>query len=118
MKMAEPKKVILRFRAVNRDIFEAIVSGKKKIETRAASAKYKDIKAKDIVVLACGKKRIEKRVKKTEHFSSVAAILQKYKPETINPKTHTIKEATEMWHSFPGYKEKIKKFGLIAITLE
>ena len=112
------KKAVLKFRAVNRDIFEAIVGGKKKIETRAATAKYRDLKAKDIVVLACGKKIIEKKVRKTEHFSSIAAILKKYKPEIINPKTHTLKEARDMWYSFPGYKEKIKKFGLIAITLE
>lgn len=112
------KKAVLKFRAVNRDIFEAIVGGKKKIETRAATAKYRDLKAKDIVVLACGKKRIEKKVRKIEHFSSIAAILKKYKPEIINPKTHTLKEARDMWYSFPGYKEKIKKFGLIAITLE
>lgn len=110
--------MILRFRAVNKDIFEAIADGKKKIETRAATAKYKDIKAKDVVILVCGKKRMKKKVEKTEHFRSVAAILKKYKPETINPKTHTAKEAADMWYSFPGYKEKIKKFGLIAITLE
>ncbi|TSC60415.1 MAG: hypothetical protein LiPW15_293 [Parcubacteria group bacterium LiPW_15] len=116
--MPESKRIILRIRAADNDIFEAMVSGKKKIETRAATARYKDIKAKDVVILVCGKKRIAKTVKKAEHFPSVAAILKKYKPETINPKTHTAKEATDMWYGFPGYKEKIKKFGLIVITLE
>lgn len=112
------KKIVIRFRAVNKDIFEAIMSGKKKIETRAATSKYGNIKSKDMVVLVCGSKKIEKKVKKTEHFSSIGAILKKYKPETINPKTHTAKEARDMWNSFPGYEEKIKEFGLIAITLE
>lgn len=110
--------MILRFRTVNKDIFEAIASGRKKIETRAASSKYRNIKANDVVTLVCGSKRMNKTVKKAEHFSSIGAILKKYKPEAINPKTRTEKEAKDMWHSFPGYKEKIKEFGLIAITLK
>jgi ASC-1-like (ASCH) protein len=112
------KKVILRFRAANRDIFEAILSGRKKIETRAASSKFKNIKAGDTVILVCGKERTEKKVIKAERFRSIGEILNKYKPEEINPKIHTAKEACEMWNSFPGYKEKIKKSGLIAITLK
>lgn len=110
-------RVVLKFRAVNKDTFETIKDGRKKIETRAGTKKYLGIKKGDIAVFVCGKKRFEKRVKKIEHFSSIAAILKKYKPVQINPKTHTIKEAREMWYSFPGYKEKIKKGGLLAITI-
>lgn len=114
----EKKLVILKFRAVNKDIFDAIVLGKKKIETRAGTEKYRNIKMGDVIVLVCGKKRMEKIVKKAERFSSIGAILKKYKPETINPNTHTSKEARDMWYSFPEYKEKIKKFGLVALTLQ
>ena len=112
------KPYTIRFRAVNRDIFLAIKSGKKKIETRAATERYRDIKAGDVLVLVCAKQKIKKQVKKVEHFKSLGAILKRYSPVTINPKTHTVKEAREMWYSFPGYKEKIRKFGLIAITLK
>lgn len=112
------KKIILRFRTVNSDIFEAIARGRKKIETRAATKKYRVIKTGDVVVLVCGKKRIEKKVKKVELFKSITAILKKYKPTTINPQIHTIQEARAMWYSFPGYKEKIAKYGLVAILLE
>ena len=108
---------IIKFRAVNKDIFRAIAQGKKKIETRAATPKYRGIKVGDILVLVCGKGKIEKEVAKVEFFKTISSILKKYKPEKINPKIHTKKETTEMWYSFPGYKEKIKKFGLVAWRL-
>ena len=110
--------ITLGFRAVNKDIFEAIINGKKKIETRAATERFRDIKAGDTVVLVCGNKKINKKVSKVELFKSMATVLKKYKPEAINPKIHTIQEARDMWYSFPGYKEKIKKYGLIVFNLK
>lgn len=41
----------LRFREVNRDIFEAIQDGSKKVETRAATVRYQKIKKGDYVML-------------------------------------------------------------------
>jgi len=109
---------VLRFRTGNKDIFEAIRSGKKKVETRAATERYRNIKAGDTAKLICGKDVFEMKVKKVAIFKSIVAILKKYKPEIINPETHTAKEARDMWHSFPGYKDKIRKYGLIALELE
>jgi ASC-1-like (ASCH) protein len=114
----ENKKIILRFRAINHDIFEAIVNGKKKIETRAATEKFRNIKAGDTVILVCGKERAEKKVIKVEIFKSIAEILKKYRPEDFNPKIHAAQEARDMWHSFPGYKEKILKYGLVVMRLK
>lgn len=113
----ENKTYILRFRAVNRDIFEAIRSGKKKIETRAGSPKYSDIQAGNILVFVCGKNRFEKKIKNVRKFKSVKALHKVYKPQEINPKTKTIEESEKVYYSFPGYKEKIKKYGLIALEL-
>lgn len=110
--------IILRFRKINKDILGAIRSGKKKVETRAATERYRNIKAGDTAKLICGKDSFEMKVKKATTFKSITAVLKKYKPETINPKTHTAKEARDMWYSFPGYKDKIRKYGLIAVELE
>jgi len=46
---AKAKIIQLRFRQVNKDIFEAIKSGEKKIETRAATEKFRGVSAGDIV---------------------------------------------------------------------
>lgn len=55
-------KYTLRFRAANKDIFLDIKSGKKTVETRAATVKYQDIKDGDLIILVCGKDRFEKTV--------------------------------------------------------
>ncbi|MBI5913245.1 hypothetical protein HY839_02260 [Candidatus Azambacteria bacterium] len=45
------RTIRLKFRAKNRDIFEAIRDGRKKVETRAATEKFRDIKSGDTVTL-------------------------------------------------------------------
>lgn len=111
------KKVTLRFRAADRYIFKAIKSGKKKIETRAGSPKYFNIKAGDTLVFVCGKDKFERKIKKVTKFKSIETLHKIYKPIEINPKTRTVQESEKIYYSFPGYKEKIKKYGLIAFEL-
>lgn len=107
----------IRFREVNRDTFDAIRSGRKKVETRAATERYRHVAGGDVLTLVCGKDRFEKKVKKAEHFRTVGALLKIYKPEEINPKAKTEKELRAMYASFPGYAEKLKAHGIVAWTL-
>lgn len=109
---------IIRVRKVNQDIFEAIKSGKKKIETRAASARYQKIKSGDVLEFVCGRKRVIRQAGKVRRFKTISGLLRQYRPRQINPKTKTAKEVEKMYYSFPGYKDKIKKFGLVVIELE
>lgn len=110
-------RITIKIRTVDRYIFAAISTGQKKIETRAATPKYQKISVGDTLTFACGKDRLSKRVVSVERFRTIGAILKKYKPAGINPKTKTAKEARDMWLSFPGYREKIKEFGLLAWRL-
>lgn len=116
--MLKPKTYTLRFRGVNRDIFRAIKNGTKKIETRAATAKYRFIKSEDTVRLVCGKSKFIKKVWAVRKFRSIKAILKKYKPKEINPKAKSSRELEKIYYSFPGYREKIKKYGLVAVELD
>lgn len=115
--MSKNKKYTLRFRAVDKDTFEAIKNGKKKIETRAGSPKYFDIKAGDTLVFVCGKSRFSRKIKKVRKFKSIEALHKIYKPLTINHKTRTIADSKKVYYSYPRYQEKIKKYGLIAMEL-
>jgi len=108
----------IKFRAINHDIFQSIVDGEKKFETRAATPNYIKIKVGDILILVCGNRKVKKKVKKVEHFQTIGALLKKYKPETINPYIHSVREARAMWNSFPNYREKIKRYGLVVWQLE
>ena len=114
----ENKIYILRFRAAGKDIFEAIKLGRKKVETRAATEKYRKIGKGDKVCLVCGREKFTKRVVAARVFLTIAALLKKYRPSQINPKIKTEAELRKMYYSFPGSREKIKKYGLIAWELK
>lgn len=112
------KRYTLRFRAVNKDIFLDIKSGKKTVETRAATEKYKNIKDGDMVVLVCGKERFEKKIRKAKIFKSIASLVKNYSLKSIMPNISSAKELEQAYYSYPNYGEKIKKYGLIALELE
>ncbi len=85
-------KYILRFRAVNKDIFRDIKSGKKTVETRAATERYRDIKDGDVIVLVCGKNRFEKKIKKAKFFRTIKALTKTYSFKKIMPNISSEKE--------------------------
>lgn len=114
----ETKIIRLKFRAVNRDIFEAIRDGRKKVETRARDEKFQDITRGDAVTLMCEDDIFTKTVKSAEVFATIEALLEKYAPQDINPACATAGDIRAMYYSFPGYKEKIEEHGLIALELE
>ena len=111
-------KHILRIRQVDKDIFKLIKSGQKKIETRAATPKFQKIKAGDRVEFVCDNKKLVKKVKKVLLFEGIKNLLKKYKVGEIVPGLNTFAELEKRYHSFPGYKEKIKEFGIISFELE
>ncbi|MBU2036721.1 hypothetical protein KJ866_00725 [Patescibacteria group bacterium] len=113
----ENKIYTLRFRAADREIFEAIKKGKKKVETRAATERYRKIKKGDKVCLVCGHEKFTKQVVAARVFPTITALLKKYWPNQINPKIKTEAELKKMVYGFPDYREKIKKYGLIAWKL-
>lgn len=107
--------MLLVFNKINKEIFEMLRDGRKRIETRAATSKYQGIEKGEIITFSCSGERFEKEVKKVTHFTSIDELLKKYKPTDINPTRKTKEEIIEMYHSFPGYKEKIEKEGIIAV---
>ena len=110
--------MVFKFRAVNRDIFEAIREGKKKIETRARTEKFVTIRSGDMVTCICGEDSFEKRIKAVKSFKTIAEMLKEYAVREINPRVQSTRELEEMYDSFPGYSEKIQQYGLIAFELE
>lgn len=112
------KKYTLKFRATDKKIFQALLDGTKKVETRAKTVKYKDIKKGDEVVLSCGTKKLVKIVTKINNYKSITSLLKDYKPSEITPWAKTKKELEAIYYSFPNYKEKIAEFGLVAIEFE
>jgi len=114
----EIREIKFKFREVDRDSFEAIRNGRKKVETRAASSKYSTINSGDSIIIVCGSDKFVKIVKKATRFKSISEMLLRYKVEDINPFVKSEEELEKMYYSFPNYKEKIKDFGLMAYELK
>jgi len=111
------KTYSLRFAKDNRETFEHIKAGRKTVETRAATERYTGIQEGDTLTLVCDGKKLTKQVKKVTRFKTISALIKKYSPALINPGASTLEEMEAMYYSYPGYKEKIKKHGILAFEL-
>ncbi len=111
------KKFLVRFREVDYQNFQAVVKGKKTVETRAATPKYQDIKPGDVLVMTCRGEKAEKIIKSVQHFWGLDQIFKQIDYRRIMPAAATIAEAKAVYDSYPGYREKLKKFGILAIEL-
>ena len=116
--MTKNKKLTLRFRAVNKDFFRTIKNGKKKVETRAATVKYQNIKPGDLVVFVCGKEHFSRTARSARIFKSVNAMLKIHKLTDIMPRAKSVKDLEKSYNSFPSYRKKLKKFGIIALEFK
>ena len=111
------KTYTLRFRAIDKKNFDELKKGLKSVETRAATVRYNAVQKGDVLVIVCGKARIEKKIKRVRHFASIAALTKAIPYKKINPSARSIAEVVKMYYGYPGYKEKIKKFGIVAMEL-
>ena len=112
------KEHLLKFREADKIFFNAIRDGRKTVETRAATPQYRRIKRGDRLIFQCGKRKIEKKVKEIYLFKNIDELLDRLDLESIMPDISSKGEAKKVWYSFPGYREKIAKYGLVALVLE
>ncbi len=112
------KKILLRFRTVDKYNFKEIKDGLKIVETRAATIRYKDIQKGDILAIVCGSQRLIKEIKRVRHFKTIESMLKAIPLKKIMPSVKSVSDARKIYYGYPGYKEKIKKFGLVALELK
>mgnify|MGYP001583733808 CR=1 FL=1 len=111
-------KHLLRIREVDRKFFDVIKSGEKTIETRASTNKFRGVKTGDTLSFVCGKNILEKKVLKVHYFKNIDDLAKSLDLKKIMPFASSLEEAKKIWLSFPSYKEKTKKYGLVAFELE
>lgn len=111
------KKWVLRFRAKDKNNFLEIKRGLKTVETRAATERYQNIKRGDRLIFVCGKERLEKTVKKARIFRSIPEMVRVIHRKKIMPSVNSLREMEGIYYSYSAYKEKLKKFGIIALEL-
>ncbi len=109
---------ILKIRATDKYIFEAIKSGKKKVETRAATPRNVKMQTGDEVVFVCGKQSLKKTIKEATKYRTIKAMLKDYKVKDIAPDLKNENELRDMYFAWPSYQDKIKKYGIIALEIK
>jgi len=107
----------LRFRAVDKNNFIEIKNGLKSVETRAATPKYRAIQKGDVLLIVCGEARTRKRVRRVRVFRSIGAMTKAIPYKKIMPSVGSMAEMRKVYYGYPGYKEKLKKHGVIAFEL-
>ena len=107
----------LRFRAIDKSNFDALKSGAKSMETRAATPKYRQIQPGDILAISCAGDTMRKEVKSVQIFPSVEAMFREIPMESVMPEARTLEDALREYHSYPGYEEKLAEYGVIALEL-
>ena len=107
----------LRFRVVDRDNFLEVKKGLKTIETRAATDKYRAIKRGDIIIFVCGKSRIKRIVKSVKIFRTITSMTNTIPFRRIMPSVDSIDNMRNAYYGYPGYREKIRKYGIIAFKI-
>ena len=109
------KKHTLRIREVDRYVFEALRQGSKTIETRAATSNFRKIRKGDMLNFICGKDKFGKKVKRVSFFKTIDEMVKVIDFKKIMPFASSVAEMENVYYSFPGYREKIQKFGLVAL---
>jgi len=96
-----------------------VKSGKKPVEIRCLDEKRKLIKVGDELTFTAtdGRNPFTKKVKSLKTFTSFRDALKDATLERALPGYESLDDAVELYHSFPGYKEK-EKDGVLAIELE
>lgn len=110
-------KHILVIRQIDKVVFNSIKDGTKSIETRAATDKYKKIKVGDTLFFKCGSEILEKKIISIRYFRTINEMINTMDFKRVMPFVNSVEEMEKIYYSFPGYKEKIKKFGLVAFEL-
>lgn len=122
---------VLRFAAWKKknDIFEAVKSGRKTIETRLnnkeSKRNYSQVKPGDVLVLLSvgTREKIEKKVNYVHVYKSVAEMAENEPVDKIIPGCQSGAELVAIFEQLKkkwgrNYAQKLEKYGIVAIGME
>ena len=94
---------------------DAIGNGTKRVEGRINDGKAATFKPGDSI---CFSGAITCRITKIEPYTSFKAMLDACGFKNCIPNATTIEEAIAVYNSIPGYTDRVKKYGCLAIYIE
>lgn len=108
---------MFEFREIDRDRFEEVRSGIKKVETRAGKEKYLSVAVGDVVTFTCGADSFTKKVTKRYHWAGIEEMLAEIPLKDIMPDLDTLEQVKARYASYPDYVDHIPKFGILGFML-
>lgn len=114
--MRERMHRTLRVRKEDRQLFDDVRTGRKSIETRAATAKYQNLAPGDTFTFVCGEERFTKEIREVFRWPSVEAMAKDVPFASVMPNAASLAEVKKTYASYPGYEAKIRAHGLIGFT--
>ncbi|HVN26164.1 MAG TPA: hypothetical protein VMT99_00730 [Candidatus Paceibacterota bacterium] len=115
--MTNPKEWTLRLRAEDRGMFIDIRDGLKTVETRAATPRYRAIRKGDVLVFTCGRGRLRRKIARVRVFRTVGALAKAVPVRRVMPAVRSLGEMRTIYRGYPGYREKIRRYGIIAFDM-
>ena len=98
--------------------FDAIRSGLKTVEGRIAKPEYLALKPKELITfIDPNGDSCTAEICRVTHFTDFREMLEISTVQACIPGA-SLNEALEIYRSFPGYKEKEKEFGVVAIHIK
>lgn len=76
------------------------------------------VSAGDTLLFLCGGEKFSRKVLRVAHYPTLEELFKAEKLSSIVPWVKSEDEARKIYYSFPGYKQKIKKFGIVAWELK
>lgn len=97
--------------------YTLVKSNKKTVEIRVYDEKRKQLKIGDKIMFSKtdGSGEFTKKIKKLQISQDFESALRRSTLKKTLPNICKIRDAVDIYHSFPNYKEEAKKFGVLSI---
>jgi len=102
---------------LKRQYLELIRRGLKTKEGRIDTGPFKALRVGDAVSFFSGSLCVACRIEEIKAYPTFKEMLQDGGVEAFLPNYHNLEDAVALYHSLPGYKEKERRFGTLALTL-
>lgn len=120
-KAGEPQilqlKTEKRFFRLQRRYLELIKCGQKRWEGRLKVGAAANLQVGYRVILSCGSEEIERKVRSVREYRSFESMLRDIGVQALLPGCNDLQTAIAIYHSFPGYSEREKTLGVVAMEL-
>jgi ASC-1-like (ASCH) protein len=97
--------------------FNLIKSGDKSVELRVFDGERADYKLGDTLVFKCKNKEIQSIISGLIYYQSFEEALSEENYLRAIPDAASLEDALSVYHSYPNFKERAAKYGVVAIRL-